>query len=89
MKRILQYFYIWFWHFYKEFSIENNTQVKFHIEASKNNMEWRIYMEKDVGKFLKEKGKSEQFINLILKICKNNNIKEDKCIEILKKQIAK
>lgn len=35
-------------------------------------------MEKDVVKFLKEKGKSEQFINLILKIGNNNNIKEDK-----------
>ena len=40
-------------------------------------------MEKDVVKLLKEKGKSEQFINLILKIYKNNNIKEEKCIEIL------
>ena len=40
-------------------------------------------MEKDVVKLLKEKGKSEQFINLILKICKNNNINEEKCIEIL------
>jgi len=40
-------------------------------------------MEKDVVKLLKEKGKSEEFINLILKICKNNNITDEKCIEII------
>lgn len=33
-------------------------------------------MEKDVVKLLKEKGKSEQFIKLILKICKDNNVRD-------------
>ena len=37
-------------------------------------------MEKDVVKYLKEKGKSEQFISLILKICKDNDIIEKNCL---------
>lgn len=40
-------------------------------------------MEKDVVKYLREKGKSEQFIKLILKICKDNNISKKKCIKTL------
>lgn len=40
-------------------------------------------MEKDIVKYLKEKGKSEQFISLILKICKDNNIIEKNCLVLL------
>lgn len=34
-------------------------------------------MEKDVVKYLRKKGKSEQFINLILKILKDERVKKD------------
>ena len=34
-------------------------------------------MEKDVVKYLREKGKSEQFINLILKILKDGRVEKN------------
>ena len=44
-------------------------------------------MEKDVVKFLQGKGKSEQFINLILKIIESNCVKTNKAFDILKSML--
>lgn len=46
-------------------------------------------MEKDVVKYLREKGKSEQFIKLILKICNDNGIIEKNGLALVKEVCQK